>query len=290
MQSSGKNRSKYKLITETEETPTHKGRNFALISGVTCAVIVVVYLIVAAYPSRLFSEQRNPTTSVEEPPIVAPAHPELPPSALKTSSEETFASTTHVMTRLFAEMGKTYKAPSLQLFEDTISAYQCGQSLPATGPFYCAADKQVFLDLTFFRAVKAADTTSGNNVQAYLIAHQVGHHIEDLLGITAKINAALANADAVTARKLNSKAELLADYYAGVWAHYTFKKDLDNGDTEILINDVTKLSSSLARNTEKAVGDPYNYANLGNRAYAFYHGYQSGSLKKQDVFEPGELK
>lgn len=289
MQDSGKNRRKYKLITETEEKVTHKGRNFALISGVACVIIVVVYLMVAAYPSRLFSEQRNNPTAAEQP-VVASAHPELPPSPLKTSSEKIFASTTHVMTRLFAQMGKTYKVPSLQLFEDTISAYQCGQNLPASGPFYCAADKQVFLDLAFFRAVKATDTISGNNVQAYLIAHQVGHHIENLLGITKKINTALANADAVTAAKLNFKAELLADYYAGVWAHYTFKKELDNGSMAIFVGDATRISYSLAKNTESAVGDPYNYANLGDRSEAFYHGYLSGDLKKQDIFEPGELK
>jgi hypothetical protein len=289
MQSSGENRSKYKLITNDEENVTHKRRNFALIGGAGCVIIVIVYLLVAAYPARLFSEQLD-QTSKEQPSALVPAHPILPASALKSSSEDIFASTTKVMTRLFAKMGKTYKAPSLQLYEDSISAYECGQGLPVTGPFYCPADKTVFIDLAFFRAVNKFDTIGGSRTQKYLIAHQVGHYIADQLGITAKINAALATANTSEAKKLNLEAELLADYYAGVWAHYTFKEDIDNGDTEILISDATRQSAALAQNTQKVVGDPYGYGNLGNRSDVFYRGYQSGDLKNDGIFEPGELK
>ena len=289
MQSSGENRNKYKLITQQEENVTHKRRNFALIGGVACVVIVIVYLMVAAYPSRLFSEQRNQPVK-EQPSVPVPVHPVLPNSALKSSSEDIFASTTKVMTKLFSKMGKTYEAPSLQLYEDTISAYECGQGLPVTGPFYCAADKKVFIDLGFFRAVNKFDTISGRRTQKYLIAHQVGHYIEDQLGFTAKINAALAEANVIEAKKLNLKAELLADYYAGVWAHYAFKDYIDNGDAGILIGDATRESNALARNTENVVGDPYGYSNLGKLSNVFYRGYHSGDLKNDQIFEPGELK
>lgn len=289
MQSSGENRSKYKLITNNEENVAHNRRNFALAGGVACVIIAIVYLMVAAYPSKLFSEQRNQPIK-EQTPAPIPAHPVLPNSTLKSSAEEIFANTTKVMTKLFAQMGKTYKAPSLQLFEDTVSAYQCGQNLPASGPFYCAADKEVFIDLSFFRAVKTLDTISGSRTQAYLIAHQVGHHIEDLLGITAKINAAMGNADMAQAKKLNLKSELLADYYAGVWARFYFKGDIDSGDAGILIGDATRISTALAHNTENVIGDRYTYTSLGKRSNAFYRGYQNGNLKNDGIFEPGELK
>ncbi len=289
MQSSGENRSKYKLITDDEQPVTHKRRNFALIGSVACVATVIVYLMVAAYPSRLFSEQLD-QTGKEQPSALVPVRPVLPASPLKSSSEDIFVSTTKVMTKLFAKMGKTYKAPSLQLYEDTISAYECGQGLQVTGPFYCASEKKVFIDLSFFRAINKFDTISGGRTQKYLIAHQVGHYIADQLGYTAKINEAIAKANVTEARQLNFKTELLADYYAGVWAHYAFKDDIDNGDAEILIGDATRESAALARNTETVVGDPFGYSNLGNRSDVFYRGYHSGDLKKDQIFEPGELK
>jgi predicted metalloprotease len=286
---SGNSRGRYQITSQQEENTHEKRRNFALVGGIVGVVALVVYLVVAAYPSKLFSEVRSQEPAAPQPaPTVV--RPVLPNSPLKTSAENDFASANKVMARLFAQMGKKYTAPSLQLFEDTISAYDCGQVLPATGAFYCSGNQQVFIDLSFFRALKSYDSVGADRTQAYIIAHQVGHHIEDLLGITAKIEEKSASLSDADAKKLKLKAELLADYYAGVWAHYAFKTTMDNGDAEVAIGDATRISSMRAQNAETAVGDPYNYAHLGQRSGAFYYGYQTGTIKNDGIFEAGELK
>jgi uncharacterized protein len=117
----------------------------------------------------------------------------------------------------------------------------------------------------------------------------LGHHIAQLLGITAKIEARRSDLSDPDYKKLTHKLELLADYYAGVWMHYAMKKQFDNADAATILADATKLSTALAQNTEIAVPDPYSYANLGERSNVFYRGYRIGSLKLADIFAPGEL-
>jgi len=279
-------RDEHKNYSQTEDTPLEKRRNFALFGGLI-SVIVLIYFGITAFPFSLFSEARN-NDAANKVTLAKVSRPTLPASPLKSIAENDFANTNSIMLRQFAKMGKKYIAPSLQLFEDTISAYQCGHLLPATGAFYCKADKEVYVDLAFLRRMTKVDSSSAAQVQAYIIAHQVGHHIENLLGITAKIEKLRQTLPDADITRLEEKAELLADYYAGVWASYAFKSTFDNAD--ILIADVTNLSTTLAKNTNLTVGDPYNYTNLGQRASAFTRGFQSGSLSKADVFDKGELR
>ena len=261
-----------------------------LAAGIICLVVLVVYTVIAAYPSKLFSEERNPSSADTQAVNAQPIRAVLPNSPLKTSTEQLFGSTSNVMQQLFGKLGKKYTAPSLQLFEDTITAYECNQVLPAAGSFYCADEHQVFIDLAFFKAVYTIDTLSASRTQAYIIAHQVGHHIEDLMGITAKIEAARGEVGDEQYRKLLLKTELLADYYAGVWAHYAFKKNFDYVDAEMAISDVTKINNKLVKNPDIILPDPYNYIELGQRADNFFEGYTKGDLKAANVFAPGELK
>jgi len=289
MQRSGNSHSEKGKPFNSEEDKFEKRRNFALIGGILSVVVLVVYLITAAYPSRLFSEVRN-NDRQDAQPLQPAVHANLPASPVKSSSEALFNRTNEVMAKLFRQAGKKYSAPSLQLFEDTISAYECGASLPAAGPFYCAASKQVYLDLSFFRAVEKRYPLSADLVQAYVIAHQNGHHIEELLGITAKIAAIRNDLTDAQYKKLLYKQELLADFYAGVWMHYAYKHSFDNGDAEIAISDATQISSTLSQNIETEVVDAYHFANIGERSDWFFKGYRTGDMKEGDVFAEGELK
>ena len=289
MQESGKSIDDHHFDDKPEQGPKEKRRKFALFSGLIGVVVLVLYFGITAFPSRLFSEGRNSDAANKL--AVSPVQrPELPASPLKSTTERIFTNTTEVMQRQFAKMGKNYKAPSLQLFEDTITAYQCGQLLPVTGAFYCPADKQVFVDLSFFRALKKADSSSAKQAQAYLIAHQVGHHIENLLGITAKLGALRKTLRDTDMKKLDEKAELLADYYAGVWASFAFKSKFDNSDADILIADATGISTTLSQNTAISIADPYFYSDLSQRSAAFYNGYRNRDLSKAKVFDKGELR
>ncbi len=271
-------------LSEPQDPQKNKAetrRSFAVIGGILGVIILVVYLITAAYPSRLFSEVKD-NDPADQQPVPAVVHPVLPASPLKSSSEALLTSTNEVWVKLFKKAGIKYAAPSLQFFEDTISAYECGVTLPATGSFYCPADKEIYLDLSFFNLIKKSFPGSADMVQAYIIAHQQGHHIESLLGITAKVEAARARLSDIEYQKLNNKEEMLADYYAGVWAHYYWKNGLDNSDATTAISAVTQVSALLAKNDENVVPDAYNYSNIGERANWFYKGYQSGDLKGGD--------
>jgi uncharacterized protein len=272
-----------------QEDKVQKRRAFTVVGVVLGVAALFVYLVSSAYPEKLFEVFRS-DEPVNEHTVAPAAHPALPNSALKSSCEAMFASANQVMARQFSKMGKSYTAPSLQLFEDTISAYECGTVLPASGSFYCPADKELYIDLSFFRAVQQRDSLSGRWVRAYIIGHQVGHHIEGLLGITAKVAAKQGTLSSGDYAKLNDKLELLADYYAGVWLHYTLSNDFESSDAAAIISDATIRSTTLAENAEITVPDPYSYANLGARANAFYHGYLNGTLRNDGIFAPGELQ
>jgi predicted metalloprotease len=284
-----KSKTKFELAPDEEDRQVEKRRRFVVLSGLIGLAAVVVYLIVAAFPSRLFSESKTSAVASQQP-VQVVVRPEVPNSPLKTAAETLFAETNARMQKLFAKLGRQYTAPTLQLFMDTIGAYQCGQYLPSAGSFYCPAEKKVYLDLAFFRALQKADSSSATLAQEYIVAHQLGHHIENLLGITAKIEAARNTLSDDDFKKLTTKQELLADYYAGVWAHYVWKRTLDNRLAETAVSDATKQSTLLAQNNETTVPDPFGYAMLGNRVNAFYRGYESGDLKAADVFDAKDLK
>ena len=271
MQKRVENNRREKEELPNEEDKVQKRRIFAIVGGVIGIVALFVYLVSSAYPERLFRAFSHPEP-VSEHVVLPPVHPVLPNSLLKSSSLDLFAHANRVMSSQFEKMGKTYTAPGLQLFEDTISAYECGQTLPATGPFYCPFNKELYIDLAFFRGIGGHDTASATMAQAYIIGHQVGHHIEQLLGITAKVEARRADLSDVEYKKLSNKLELLADYYAGVWMHYAMKKQFDTGDAATILADATKLSTGLAQNPEITMPDPYSYINRGERSNVFYRG------------------
>ncbi|HJP63660.1 MAG TPA: neutral zinc metallopeptidase [Mucilaginibacter sp.] len=288
MERPGKSRGGSKRSRKSQNDKIEKRRNFALVGGIAGIVVLIVYLITAAYPSRLFSEARNPEHTDHQP--VPQARPVLPASKLKSSSEKLYNDNNEVMSKLFRSIGKKYVPPSLQLFQDTISAYECGAVLPAAGSFYCAESKQIYLDLSFFAAVKKRYPESADLVQAYIIAHQNGHHIAGLLGISAKIAARHGDLTDAQYGKLLRKQELLADFYAGVWLHHAWKKSFDNGDAELAISDVAQISTDLAENTENEVPDAYRFSTIGERSDWLFKGYRTGDLNEGDVFTAEELK
>jgi len=289
METPGKSRGGSKRSRKSQNDKIEKRRNFALVGGIAGIVVLIVYLITAAYPSRLFSEALSPEHT-EHQPMLPPARPVLPASKLKSSSEKLYNDNNEVMSKLFRSIGKKYVAPSLQLFQDTISAYECGAMLPAVGSFYCAESNQIYLDLSFFSAVKKRYPESADLVQAYIIAHQNGHHIADLLGISKKIAAMRGDLTEAQYGKLLRKQELLADFYAGVWLHHAWKKSFDNGDAELVISDVAQISTDLAENTENEVPDAYRFSTIGERSDWLFKGYRTGDLHEGDVFTAEELK
>ena len=127
-----------------------------------------------------------------------------------------------VWTKGFESMGRTYTPPTLVVFSGSVQT-NCGGATSAVGPFYCSADQKLYIDLSFFRQMETQLKSGGDFARAYVIAHEVGHHVENLLGILGKCHSQMQRVNKVEANKLSVKLELLADYYAGVWAHYEDK-------------------------------------------------------------------
>ena len=183
---------------------------------------------------------------------------------LATECKQILASTEDVWTRVFQEMGRTYEPPTLVLFTNQVNS-ACGSASAAVGPFYCSGDQKLYIDLSFFTQMKRQLGVEGNTfAYAYVIAHEIGHHVENSLGILGKAHQAMNQTDKVSANQISVRLELLADYYAGVWAHY---EDAINHSMEY-----GELEKGLE--LAKAIGDDWLQKKAQGRATpeSFTHG------------------
>lgn len=183
---------------------------------------------------------------------------------LATECKQILASTEDVWGRVFQEMGRTYEPPTLVLFSNQVNS-ACGSASAAVGPFYCSGDQKLYIDLSFFTQMKRQLGVEGNTfAYAYVIAHEIGHHVENSLGILGKAHQAMNQTDKVSANQISVRLELLADYYAGVWAHYedAINHSMEYGDLE--------KGLELA----KAIGDDWLQKKAQGRATpeSFTHG------------------
>ena len=184
--------------------------------------------------------------------------------ALASDCKKILASTEDVWGKVFQEMGGTYTPPTLVLFSNQVQS-ACGNATAAVGPFYCSGDQKLYIDLSFFTQMKRQLGVEGNTfAYAYVIAHEIGHHVENLTGSLSKAHQAMNQTDKVTGNQISVRLELLADYYAGVWAHYedAMNHSMEYGDLE--------KGLELA----KAIGDDWLQKKAQGRATpeSFTHG------------------
>ena len=202
---------------------------------------------------------------------------------LASDCKKILASTEDVWTSVFEQMGGTYTPPTLVLFSNQVNS-ACGSATAAVGPFYCSGDQKLYIDLSFFTQMKRQLGVEGNTfAYAYVIAHEIGHHVENLTGTLGKAHQAMNQSDKVTANQISVRLELLADYYAGVWAHYEeqMNHSMEYGDLE--------KGLELA----KAIGDDWLQKKAQGRATpeSFTHG-TSDQRKRwlKRGFETGDMR
>ncbi|RZI77458.1 MAG: metalloprotease [Variovorax sp.] len=197
-----------------------------------------------------------------------------------------------VWTAVFRENGGTYNAPRLVLFRG-VTPTACGTGQAAMGPFYCPGDKKVYIDLGFYDTLKNQLGAPGEFAQAYVIAHEVGHHVQDELGVTAKVDAMRGRISQTQGNALSVRVELQADCFAGVWANRSqeSKKWLDPGDIEAAMNAAQKIGDdALQRSAGRAVvPDSFTHGSSAQRQRWFGAGYQSGDIKSCDTFNAKNL-
>ena len=203
--------------------------------------------------------------------------------ALASDCKKILASTEDVWGQVFQEMGGTYTPPTLVLFSNQVQS-ACGNATAAVGPFYCSGDQKLYIDLSFFTQMKRQLGVEGNTfAYAYVIAHEIGHHVENLTGSLGKAHNAMNQSDKVTANQISVRLELLADYYAGVWAHHedAMNHSMEYGDLE--------KGLELA----KAIGDDWLQKKAQGRATpeSFTHG-TSDQRKRwlKRGFETGDMR
>jgi uncharacterized protein len=193
-----------------------------------------------------------------------------------------------VWNKIFTENGKTYKEPTMVLFTGHTNS-GCGSASSATGPFYCLADEQVYLDLSFFTDLKNRFGADGDFANAYVIAHEVGHHVQHLLGTSNKVRHVQQGLNETEANKYSVALELQADFYAGLWAHYTneMNNNLEPGDIEEALNAANAIGDDRLQkmSTGEVVPDAFTHGTSEQRMFWFKKGYDSGDINKGDTFK-----
>ena len=202
-------------------------------------------------------------------------------------------STEQVWQEQFQTLGGTYEEPVLRLFRDGVQS-GCGSASSAVGPFYCPGDHKVYIDLSFYDELKNRFGAAGDFAQAYVIAHEVGHHVQNLLGTSAKMEEARGRLSEVEYNKLSVKLELQADFYAGLWAHHAQNlKDfrLDAGDIDEALNAANAIGDDKLQKQSQGevVPDAFTHGTSAQRMYWFKKGFESGDIKQGDTFNASRL-
>ena len=217
----------------------------------------------------------------------APAH--APPAQDQGAKfvSVVLADTEDVWTQVFSNGGATYHPPKLVLFRGAV-ATGCGSGQSAMGPFYCPNDQKVYIDLGFYDTLRTRLGAPGEFAQAYVIAHEVGHHVQDELGITRKVDGMRSRMGQAQANAVSVRVELQADCFAGVWANHSqqSKHWLDPGDVEAAMNAAAKIGDdALQRSAGRSVvPESFTHGSSAQRQRWFNAGYQGGTVKGCDTF------
>ncbi len=204
-----------------------------------------------------------------------------------------FKDTEDVWDKVFREqLNARYRYPKLVLYSGVTQA-ACGMASSATGPFYCPADEKVYIDLDFFRDLKRKFGASGDFAIAYIVAHEVGHHVQNLLGITDQVAAQRRRLSRTDYNKLSVRLELQADYFAGVWAHHIekMKHVLDEGDIQEAQNAAASVGDDRLQKkyTGRVVPDAFTHGTSEQRYRWFTKGFQTGDIRQGDTFNTNNL-
>jgi predicted metalloprotease len=224
-----------------------------------------------------------------------PQAPAGPPPANDKDAEfvaTVLASTEDVWGQIFQQAGARYVRPKLVLYRG-ITPTACGTGRAAMGPFYCPADSKVYLDMDFFDTMSRQLGAPGMFARAYVIAHEVGHHVQNLQGISAKVEAMRGRLNASQQNALSVRVELQADCYAGIWANHSdqAKHWLDQGDIESALNAASQVGDDTLQREQSGVvrTDSFTHGSSAQRVRWFTQGYKTGNVQACDTFKAQQL-
>lgn len=253
--------------------------------GIIGVIIIVIKLFMGEDPVRVMSEaQQQPQTE------------QTAGTPLTAEDEKTghfvrvlLADNEDVWNKLFSEQGKQYEEPKLVLFR-TATQSGCGGASSATGPFYCPTDHKVYIDLAFFDELKNRFGAKGGDFAvAYVIAHEVGHHVQNLLGTFDEVQREEQGMNEKEANRVSVSVELQADFYAGIWAHYDdeMKHVLEAGDIEEALSAASAVGDDHLQKQAQGyvVPDAFTHGTSEQRMYWFKKGYETGDMREGNTFQ-----
>jgi predicted metalloprotease len=267
------------------------GRGYLFGGGILGLIGFVIYLFTGVNPAQLLNGgQSSQPAQTNSQPVSGNESRE------KQLSRVVFQGTTVVWDSIFRSMGKTYTHPILHFYTGQVDA-ACGFATAATGPFYCPSDQRVYLDLSFFDELQNRFQAPGEAAEAYVIAHEVGHHIQNLLGVTDKMDRAHSQLSETDYNKLSVKLELQADFYAGLWAHYenlTHQNNIviERPDIDSALNAAHQIGDDrLQQKYQGRVSpDSFTHGTSAQRMYWFKKGYDTGDMRQGNTFANTELE
>jgi len=259
----------------------------AIGGGLGGIVVLVIALLLGADPRQLLEQSReNPGSGTQSSRTTNPKEEEL-----KQFVSVVLASTEDVWTDIFRQSGRQYRKPTLVLFTEEVRS-ACGLAGAAVGPFYCPGDEKVYLDLSFFEELQTRFRAPGDFAEAYVIAHEVGHHVQRLLGTMERVDAARGRVSEDEANQLSVRLELQADFLAGVWARYAQQKGiLEPGDIEEALGAASAVGDDrLQRETQGyVVPDSFTHGTSEQRIRWFRKGLETGDIRQGDTFSARSL-
>jgi predicted metalloprotease len=273
--------------TNIEDRRGLSGGKVAVGGGLGTLLVIIIALLFGADP-RQFLEQ----IPSEQPSQVQSSRPTNPEEEeLKQFVAVVLAKSEDVWREIFVQNGRQYREPTLVLFTDQVRS-ACGLAGSAIGPFYCPGDEKVYIDLSFYSELRQRFNAPGDFAQAYVVAHEVGHHVQNLLGISDRVSAMQRRVTEAEANQLSVRLELQADFFAGMFARYVQNQGLlEAGDIEEALTAASAVGDDRLQRqaTGRVMPDSFTHGTSEQRLRWFRRGYETGDMRQGDTFAAGSL-
>jgi predicted metalloprotease len=253
--------------------------------GIGTVVIAVIVMLLGGDPSEILN-QSSPSQQAAQ----APSGPQADDDAA-SFTRKVLGSTEDIWTKLFADQGAQYRKPTLVMFRQMTQS-GCGTASESSGPFYCPGDQKLYIDLSFYDELSKRFGAPGDFAMAYVVAHEVGHHVQKQLGIMDKVDALRERLSEREYNKVSVRLELQADFFAGVWAHHAQGKsfDFEPGDVEEALTAANAIGDDrIQEQTQgRVVPDAFTHGSSAQRVYWFKKGLKTGDINQGDTFNSRE--
>lgn len=256
--------------------------------GIGTLLLVLVAMYFGIDPSIILNQSQLSVPGADQPTQSEPYSASPAEKRLAEFVSVVLADTEDTWQALFRGMGQTYQEPKLVLFSEAVES-ACGLASAAVGPFYCPMDQKVYIDLSFYGDLKNRFGAPGDFAQAYVIAHEVGHHVQNLLGIAEKVNSLRSRASESQSNRLSVMMELQADCLAGVWAHHAdrARQILEEGDVEEALNAASMIGDDRMQRQGRGyvTPDSFTHGSSAQRVRWFKRGLETGSMDQCNTFQ-----